>query len=146
MRAVRAGEVADPAASIAAALLPPSLAEALGTLATLVEVSAFRVAKVAGEAEIFGGRPSTEHPEITARDWALLQRLVATGEAHLDLGRYRQLVLHGRPDAATGRMLMLIIRAVRRPDGGERLIVPTFQQSGRRRRARKLRGLKAIMR
>jgi hypothetical protein len=127
--------IADPARSIVAARLPPALAEALGGALTEVELNAFRVAKVAGRAAEFGGFPSTPHPEITPKDWARLQDIIDRGSVHLDpavTSGFRQLVIHDRPKA--GRQVMLILRRVPRPGGGERLIVPNFEQTGYRRR------------
>lgn len=139
---VLAGAVVDPGTSVLAARLPPALAQRMGGGLTDIELSAFRVLKVAGRAQEAGGRPSTPHPEITPDDWADLQHLIDTGEAFLetpaDAGR-RQLYIFGANRA--GRDRMLVIRRVARPDGGERLIVPNYEESGRRRRARVLRRL-----
>lgn len=143
---VLAGQIRDRARSVAAARLPEDLAQVLGGSLSEVELSAFRVAKVAGRADEFGGLASTPHPEITAKDWGRLQEVIDAGSVHLDVGvkgRHRQLVFHHLVDRED-RQLMLVLRRVPRPGGGERLIVPNFEQTGRRRRARVTKKLKQV--
>jgi hypothetical protein len=145
---VRTGEIGDPAESVIAARLPEALATVLGGGRSDVELSAFRVAKVAGEAARLGGRASSAHPEITAKDWSRLQVIVDRADVFLDdrisAKGHRQLVFHDL-DAA-GRRLELVLRRVARPDGGERLIVPTFRQTGVRGHAKALRRLERVKR
>lgn len=133
---VLSGEVTDRAASVVAARIPDDLLQALGGGRADVELSAFRVLKVAGQAERVGGKASTPHPEISPADWGRLQAIVDRAEAFLDdqvtAAGHRQLVFHDVD--AKGRRLELILRRVPRPGGGERVIIPTFRQTGSRGR------------
>lgn len=143
-RRVLEGEINDRAASIAAARLPDRLMRALDTAEELVEVSAFRVLKVAGRAQEMGGAVSSAHPEVTARDWAQLQRLVDGGSAWRDpakAGGHLQVTLIGEID---GRRMMAVLRRVPSPGGGRRVIVPTLHEVGQRRMARLTRRLERI--
>jgi hypothetical protein len=136
---VLAGKIVNHADSVVAARLPEDLADILGGGRREIELSAFRVLKVAGRAAEVGGKPSNAHPEIGAYDWARLQHIVQSGTVHLDAaqrGRHRQLIFHWSDPADRKRQLMLIVRRVPRPGGGERLIIPNFEQTGERRRKR----------
>lgn len=137
---VLAGQVANHAESVVAARLPEHLAEILGGGRRDIELSAFRILKVAGRADEVGGRASNPHPEITADDWSSLRQIIRDATVHLDAaqrGRHRQLVFHWfDPGSVAKRQLMLIVRRVPRPGGGERLIIPNFEQTGERRRKR----------
>lgn len=143
---VLAGEVTDRAASIIAARLPDDLLEVLGGGRADIELSAFRVKKVAGEAAAMGGRPSTRHPEISAADWGRLQAIIDRAEVFLDdrvsSKGHRQLVFHELE--RNGRRVELILRRVPRPGGGERVIIPTFQQSGSRGYGKAVRRLVSV--
>lgn len=137
---VLAVQVANHAESVVAARLPEHLAEILGGGRSDIELSSFRILKVAGRATEVGGRASNAHPEITPRDWSGLQRIIRDGTVHLDAaqrGRHRQLIFHWFDTGSVAkRQLMLIVRRVPRPGGGERLIIPNFEQTGERRRKR----------
>lgn len=137
---VLAGQVTNHAESVVAARLPEHLAEILGGGRSDIELSAFRILKVAGRANEVGGRASNAHPEITPDDWSSLRQIIGNGTVHLDAaerGRHRQLVFHWfNTGSVAKRQLMLIVRRVPRPGGGERLIIPNFEQTGERRRKR----------
>jgi hypothetical protein len=147
---VLAGQVANHAESVVAARLPEHLAEILGGGRRDIELSAFRILKVAGRADEVGGRASNPHPEITADDWSSLRQIIRDATVHLDAaqrGRHRQLVFHWfDPGSVAKRQLMLIVRRVPRPGGGERLIIPNFEQTGERRRKRVTAKLREIRR
>ncbi|WP_208948399.1 phage minor head protein [Segnochrobactrum spirostomi] len=138
---VLSGAITDRDRSVIVAHIDDAMAGALETEVRAVELSAFRVAKVAGLAEQMGGVASTAHPEITPEMWGRLVELIERGEVYHAAGRYRQILVHGDID---GRSMMAIIRVASTPDGGERLIVPTYSQSGRRRFARLTRGMTLV--
>lgn len=118
---------------------PAEIAAALGIEAGMIEISAFRVLKVAGRAAEAGGLDSTEHPEIGPAEWALLPDIVLNGEAHAASDRLGRpvVMLHRRVDERT---LFAVLRAVKTETRGTVVIVPTFSQSGKRRRHRVLAG------
>lgn len=140
--AVLSGAIKDRERSVIVARLDDAVAEVLETAARDVELSAFRVMKVAGRAEEMGGLRSTAHPEITPEAWANVGEIIAHGEVWIDdvPGPYRQVLVHGE---AQGRTMMAIVRVVSTPDG-DRLIVPTYSQSGARRLRRLTRAAKRI--
>lgn len=135
------GTINDRAQSIVAGTVPPSIGALLGTspatTSRQVEISAFRVLKVAGRAEEMGGMPSQVHPEVTARDWGRLQQMLDRGEVWLDNaaeGRgLKQVSVFLELD---GREMLAVIRRVPTPDGKGRLILPTLHQVGARRKKR----------
>ncbi len=148
-RRVLDGEINDRAASIVAGRMPAELTQHMALAGGRpLEVSAFRVLKVAGRAEEMGGAASAAHPEVTARDWARIQEILNFGQAWLDpkpatTGGQPQLHLIQELD---GRKMMLVVRSVKKPGGGSRLIVPSFQEVGERRMARLARRLLKIER
>lgn len=145
-RDVLAGRVEDGSRTLVAARLPEEAAARIGATRRDVEVSAFRVAKVAGRAEKYGGFPSTPHPEIGAREWGMVGDIVANGEMHHDPPRpdrpHEQVIFHRTIE---GRRLMLVVRLTRER-GAERLVIPTFQETGRRRVTRTTKRLETIER
>lgn len=146
-RRVLDGEINDRAASIVAGRMPARLARHLDLMDDRpVEVSAFRILKVAGRADEMGGAVSAAHPEVTARDWARIQEILLDGQAWLDP---KPATTAGRPQMhlfheLDGRRMMLVVRSVKKPGGGARLIVPSFQEVGERRMARLARRLNKI--
>lgn len=138
---VLGGDINDPARAIHAAELPPNIADRLtGIGGNEVELSAFRVLKIAGRAGEMVGRPSTAHPEVTAKIWAQLQRMLDDGDAYAS-------ARHGWPQVEVvhlidGRPWRLILRRVLQPDGSTRLDVPTLMRISDREAARfaKVRG------
>lgn len=126
-RRVLAGDINDPARAIYAAELPARLAERLpGIGGNRVELSAFRVLKVAGRAPEMLGKASTAHPEATAQMWGRLQEMLDKGEAWAsDRHGWPQIEVVARID---GRPWRLILRRVLQPDGSTRLDVPTFMR------------------
>lgn len=145
-REVLSGQVDDRAKSVVAARLPDDLAAVLGGGRSDIELSAFRILKVAGRADEVGGKPSTPHPEITPSDWARLQEIVDRGTVHLNVtGTRRQLVFHHTiTEGDNPRRLMLVLRRVPRPGGGERVIIPSFEQTGQRRQKRVTRTMQQV--
>lgn len=143
---VLAGDINDPARAIQAAELPARLAERLAAQggSNRVELSAFRVLKVAGRAGEMAGRASTAHPEVTARIWSQLQKMLDEGEAYAS-------ARHGWPQVEVvhmieGRPWRLILRRVLQPDGSTRVDVPTLMRISDREAARfaKARGRELI--
>ncbi|QIB34757.1 phage minor head protein [Ancylobacter pratisalsi] len=134
-RRVLAGDINDPARAIYAAELPaPMAARLAGTGGNRVELSAFRVLKVAGRAGEMAGRASTAHPEVTSSIWGHLQEMLDQGEAYAS-------VRHGWPQVEVvhrieGRPWRLILRRVLQPDGTTRLDVPTLMRISDREAAR----------
>lgn len=134
VRGVLAGDINDPARAIYAAELPARLAAHLSGLGgSRVEISAFRVLKVAGRAPEMLGKASTAHPEITARIWSRLQQMLDEGEAW-----YSE--RHGWPGIEValdidGRPYVAVIRRVLQGDGTMRLDVPTFHRINAKRLA-----------
>lgn len=150
-RRVLAGEINDRASSIVAGELPDgiaALARGPEGASSRVEVSAFRVLKVAGRAEEMGGKASTPHPEVTAREWARLQEMFERGEVWRDTGAHafggHQITIFHElePD----RPFVAVVRQVATPDGKGRLIIPTFHEVGTRRKARMVKRLMKVER
>jgi hypothetical protein len=122
--------------------LPDDVADALGIKrGSPVELSVFRVAKVAGRAEDHGGKPSNAHPEIGADEWALVPDIIRDGSVHVPGGDDGTATMHRTIDSRT---FMLALKAVRSPERGDIAIIRTFSGSGRRRKARVLRGQRQV--
>ncbi len=139
---VLSGAIKDRERSVVVARLDDAVAEALETAARDVELSAFRIMKVAGRAEEMDGLASTAHPEVTADVWADLGLLIEGGDVYVKPGdAYRQVLIHGQ---AGNRTMMAVVRVVRASDGKDRLIVPTYSESGRRRFRRLTKGMRLI--
>lgn len=138
------GRITDLARRRVVARLPEDLSRALGGGASEIEIGPFRVLKVAGRAEELGGYKSTPHPEITPQDWADIAAIVGRAEVWLEtpaLGGARQLWFY---DETGGRLRRLIVRRSPRQGGGERLIVPNFEEVGSRRKQREIARLKRL--
>lgn len=144
-RRVLDGDINDRAASIVAARVPAAVVEAIGAQGGSVELSAFRILKVAGRAEEMGGVASVPHPEVTARDWGQLQQILDAGQWWLERptgpAGHRQAMVFAEVD---GKQMMAVLRSVATPSGSGRIIVPTFQQVGRRRIVRLTKRLEEI--
>ncbi|WP_332117255.1 phage minor head protein [Azorhizobium caulinodans] len=150
-RRVLSGEINDRASSVVAGELPDDIASLVRGpegASSRVELSAFRVLKVAGRAEEMGGKASTPHPEVTAREWARLQEMFERGEVWRDTGAHvfgdRQITIFHElePD----RPFVTVVRQVATPDGKGRLIIPTFHEVGARRKARMVKRMMKVER
>lgn len=130
---VLSGEINDPARSLYAASLPSRLAAHLPGGSGNIELSAFRILKIAGRASEMAGRASSAHPEVTANIWGRLQVMLQEGEAFAS-------TRHGWPGIEVvhtidGSPYVAVIRRVLRPDGSARLDIPTLHRINPKRLA-----------